>query len=157
EGACVVNSVSLEPAAELGELAARSGSSLVLMHCRGAMTDMAGFSQYPEDGYEDVVREVANEWSAAAKAAMAAGLAKEDLVLAPGLGFAKSPRPSIELCARLDELVALGHPVLVGASRKSFLARTDASTTVASPLDRLGGSIAAALACAARGASILRV
>jgi dihydropteroate synthase len=158
DGATVINSVSLEPAAELGALAARRGASLVLMHSRGAMSAMAGFSTYPEDGYRDVVADVAREWSAAAEQALARGLPRGDLVMDPGLGFFKSARQSLELCARLDELVSLGFPVLAGPSRKSFLARAAAGDAApAPPAERLGGSLAAAIACAERGAAILRV
>lgn len=158
DGAVIVNSVSLEPAAELGALCARRGATLALMHCRGSMSDMPGFSEYPEDAYADVVADVAREWSAAAARAIAAGLPRDALILDPGLGFAKSARHSIELCARLDELVALGYPVLVGPSRKSFVARAAAreNEPIAAPARRLAGSLAAALACAARGAAIIR-
>ncbi|MDC3952733.1 dihydropteroate synthase [Polyangium jinanense] len=159
EGARIVNTVSLEPAAELGALCAHFGASLVLMHCRGSMTDMRGFSMYDDAAYGDVVADVAREWTEAAERALAKGLAREDLVLDPGLGFAKNARHSIELCARLDELAKLGFPVLVGPSRKSFVARAaspDASV-IAPPAERLGGTIAAVLACVARGASIVRV
>ncbi|MCC6554943.1 MAG: dihydropteroate synthase [Polyangiaceae bacterium] len=159
DGAAVVNTVSLEPAAELGALCARHGAALALMHCRGAMSAMRGFSAYPDDAYGDVVADVAREWSAAAERAMAAGLPREDLILDPGLGFAKNARHSLELCARLDELCALGFPVLVGPSRKSFLARAaaPAGAEQAPPSERLGGTIAATLLCAARGAAIVRV
>jgi dihydropteroate synthase len=172
DGARMVNSVSLEPAAELGALAARSGAALVLMHCRGSMTDMAGFSVYADDAYGDVVADVAHEWTAAAERALAAGLPRGDLVLDPGLGFAKNARHSLELCARLDELCALGFPVMVGPSRKSFVARAaaggdgpgrdgalggSAKTALPPPDQRLGGTIAASLACVARGAALLRV
>ncbi|HVK68817.1 MAG TPA: dihydropteroate synthase [Polyangium sp.] len=159
EGARIVNTVSLEPAAELGALCAHVGASLVLMHCRGSMTDMRGFSMYDDAAYGDVVADVAREWTEAAERALAKGLPREDLVLDPGLGFAKNARHSIELCARLDELAKLGFPVLVGPSRKSFVARAanpDASV-IAPPADRLGGTIAAVLACVARGAAIVRV
>jgi dihydropteroate synthase len=158
DGATVINTVSMEPAAELGALAARRGAALVLMHSRGAMSAMAGFSAYPEDGYRDVVADVAREWSAAAERAFGQGLPRGDLVMDPGLGFFKSALQSLELCARLDELVALGFPVLAGPSRKSFLARAAAGDAPPSPPgERLGGSLAAAIACAERGAAILRV
>jgi dihydropteroate synthase len=159
EGATVVNSTSLEPAAPLGELAARRGAALVLMHCRGAMTEMKGFSVYADDAYGDVVADVAREWQAASVRALARGLPPADLILDPGLGFAKNARHSIELCARLDELCALGFPVLVGTSRKSFVARAAApeGSNVAPPDARLGGTIAATLACAEKGAAIARV
>jgi dihydropteroate synthase len=159
QGACVVNSVSLTPSAELGELVARRRASLVLMHCRGSMTDMAGYSVYADDAYVDVVADVAREWLAAADRALRF-LDRDDLVLDPGLGYAKNARQSLELCARLDELVRLGFPVLVGPSRKSFVARaamTDERAPLPPPDQRLGGTIAAAVACAARGASIVRV
>ncbi len=159
EGASIVNTVSLEPAAELGALAARFGASLVLTHARGSMTNMQGFSVYDDQAYGDVVADVAREWSRAAGLALATGLAREDLILDPGLGFTKNARQSIELCRRLDELCALGFSVLVGPSRKSFIARTAAreGAELAPPDERLGGTIAAVLACAARGAAIVRV
>src|SRR5262249_44717971 len=97
DGATIVNSVSLEPAAELGALAAAHGAALVLMHSRGSMSEMRGFSQYAEDAYGDVVADVAREWSSAAERALRAGLPRESLVLDPGLGFFKSARQSLEL------------------------------------------------------------
>ncbi|CAN97793.1 Dihydropteroate synthase [Sorangium cellulosum So ce56] len=167
DGAAVVNSISLDSAAELGALCARRGASLVLMHSRGPMSAMAGFSAYPDDAYDDVVADVAREWSSAAARALEAGLPEGELVLDPGLGFAKNARQSLELCARMHELCALGFPVLVGPSRKSFLARAAASEAaargggeealLAPPPDRLGGTVAAAIACAARGAAAVRV
>jgi dihydropteroate synthase len=161
EGASAVNSVSLEPAAELGRLAARHGAALVLMHSRGSMEVMRGYSTYDDDAYGDVVADVAREWSAAADRAIAAGLPREALILDPGLGFAKNARHSLELCARLRELTRLGFPVLVGPSRKSFIAVTAgrrlADGAWPPPSERLGGTIAVTLACIARGASIVRV
>lgn len=150
DGATIVNSVSLDAASELGALAAAHGAALVLMHSRGPMSEMRGLSVYPDDAYGDVVADVAREWTAAAERAQKSGLPRESLILDPGLGFFKNARQSLELVARLDELCRLGYPVLVGASRKSFIARH------AAPSARLGGSIAAALACVERGASILR-
>jgi dihydropteroate synthase len=90
---------------------------------------------------------------------LAEGLPKEDLVMDPGLGFAKNARHSLELCARLEELVALGFPVLVGPSRKSFLARAAGrdGAPLAPPDRRLGAGIAAMLACVSHGAAIVRV
>ncbi|UQA63629.1 dihydropteroate synthase [Polyangium aurulentum] len=160
EGARIVNTVSLEPAAELGALASRFGAALVLMHSRGSMSDMRGYSVYDDNAYDDIVDDVAREWRSAADRALEAGLSRDELVLDPGLGFAKNARHSIELCARLDELCALGFPVLVGASRKSFVARAASAgkdAPLAPPAERLGGTIAATLACVARGAAIVRV
>jgi len=159
EGARVINTVSLEPAAELGALAARYDASLVLMHSRGSMSTMVGFSVYADNAYDDVVSDVIREWSEAAARAEAAGLAREEIVFDPGLGFAKNARQSLELCARLEKLTALGYPVLVGPSRKSFVARAAAGEgkAIAPPEERLGGTIAAVLACAEKGAAIARV
>jgi dihydropteroate synthase len=156
DGASVVNSVSLDAAAELGALTASRGAWLVLMHSRGAMADMHGFSSTADDAYGDVVADVAREWTAAAERAMKAGLPRDRLVLDPGFGFFKNARHSVELCARLDELVALGFPVLVGASRKSFVTRAAGDAPPAPPDRRLGGSLAAVLACVDRGAAIVR-
>lgn len=161
DGASIVNSVSLDAAPLLGALCARYGAALVLMHSRGAMKDMAGFSVYEDRSYGDVVADVLREWTAAAAAAMAAGVPRDELLLDPGLGFAKNARHSLELVARLPELCAAGFPVLVGPSRKSFLSRAaaaeDPALGEAPPSERLGGTIAASLACAARGAAVLRV
>lgn len=164
-GARVVNCVDPSRAAELGGLCAERGAALVLMHCRGSMTGMPGFSAADDAAYGDVVREVAAELASAAEEAMAAGLGREEIVLDPGLGFAKNARHSLALVARLHELVALGFPVLVGPSRKSFVANVAAAEEreaggpgdVAPPGSRLGGTLAAVLACADRGARVVRV
>jgi dihydropteroate synthase len=161
QGARMVNSVSLEPAAELAGVAARAGADLVLTHCRGSMSDMRGFSSGADTDYGDVVLEVLREWRAAAAVAMAAGLAPERIVFDPGLGFAKNARQSLELAVRLHELKGrVGHRVLVGPGRKSYLARAVAGELGGEPPpphERLGATIAAALDAAARGADILRV
>ena len=159
DGARVVNSVSLEPAAELARLCARHDAALVLMHSRGAMSAMAGFSVYADDAYGDVVADVSRELLLAAERAIAAGLPRQEIWLDPGLGFAKNAAQSLQLCARLDEICALGHPVLVGPSRKSFLVGGAGSAGAAAvpPTQRLGATIAAVLACVARGARAVRV
>ena len=80
QGASIINSVALDTARELATVAAAHGAALVLTHCRGAMTNMQGFSRYPDDGYDDVVSEVASEWQAAAQSAMDAGLEPAQVV-----------------------------------------------------------------------------
>jgi dihydropteroate synthase len=121
---------------------------------------MPGFSVYDPLAYADVVSEVASEWRAVAALALGQGLQSDRLIFDPGLGFTKNAAQSLELCARLAELRALGHPILVGTSRKSYVGHAVAAELggpVPAPKDRLGGSLAAALLCAAAGASILRV
>lgn len=159
EGASIVNSISPEPAAELGAIAARRGAALVLMHSRGSMQSMKGYSVYDDEAYTDVTEEVAASLREAADRARNAGLDKRDILLDPGLGFSKNARHSLELCGSVQCLLDLGYDVLVGASRKSFLAKASAGAGVVAvpPSERLGGSIAAALACVARGARVVRV
>jgi dihydropteroate synthase len=154
-GASMVNDASCLRDDRLAQVTADQGAALLLMHARGTQEKMRGFSQYPDEGYGDVVGNVVAEWQAAAERAKAAGIAPEALVMDPGLGFAKNARQSATLLARLDEIVrAVEVPVAVGASRKSFLTLVDAD---APPAERVGASIAAALHAARAGASILRV
>ncbi len=116
-GADLVNDVSggLADPAMLRTVAER-GVPIVLMHWRGPSWDMQTRAHYG-----DVVAEVRDHLSARADAALSAGVAPTNLVLDPGLGFAKLPEHNWALLRRLDVLVDLGFPVLVAASRKSFL------------------------------------
>jgi dihydropteroate synthase len=152
-GAQLVNDVSCLARPELAVVAARHGGTLVLMHCRGTMQEQAGFSVYPDDGYADVVSEVRSELRDARARAVAQGLPEDQVWLDPGLGFKKNARQSFELLARLPELATEGAPLVVGPSRKSFLAVVDG----APPAERLGGTIAACLLAVERGAAVLRV
>ena len=152
-GAELVNDVSCLADADLARVTARGGATLILMHTRGTLGSMAGFSDYPDDAYEDVVSDVKREWCAARDRAVAAGLPRERVWCDPGIGFGKNARQSFELLRRLGELRDLGVPLVVGASRKSFIRAVDD----VGPEERLGGSIAACLWCAAQGASVLRV
>ena len=100
----------------------RAGVALVLMHMRGSTADM-----YRQASYVDVAKEVAAELAWSVQAAERAGVSREALVIDPGLGFAKQAVHSWEVLARLDHpaLLALDLPMLVGASRKSFLQAAD--------------------------------
>src|SRR5690606_26806865 len=138
-GAQIVNDVSCLREPELARVVAEHRATLILMHSREAMHKMQGFSRYPEDGYQDVVQEVRDEWRQARDRALEAGVAADQIWLDPGLGFNKSARHSLTLLARLDEFLAEGAPIVLGASRKSFIAGVDG----APPERRLGGSIAA--------------
>jgi dihydropteroate synthase len=152
-GAGLVNDVSCLADVDLARVAAKRGAGLIIMHTRGALGSMAGFSEYPDDGYEDVVADVRREWCAARDRAVAAGLAREHVWFDPGIGFGKNARQSFELLRRLSELSDLGVPIVVGVSRKSFIRAVDD----VGPEERLGGTIAACLWCAAQGARVLRV
>jgi dihydropteroate synthase len=152
-GAHAINDVSCLNDVELGAVAARHEAVLIVMHSRGPMSQMSGFSEYPDAGYRDVVGDVLAEWRSARDRAVAAGMPGEHVWLDPGLGFAKNARHSCELLARAAELSGEGVPVVLGPSRKSFLAAADG----APPGERLGGTIAACLLAVERGASVLRV
>lgn len=105
--------------------------------------------------YGDVVGEVEAFLLARTEAAMAAGVAREKIWLDPGVGFGKTLDHNLALLRALPRFVALGFPVLLGASRKRFIAAIDPTAT--DPADRLGGSLAAALEGARAGAAAVRV
>jgi len=152
-GACIVNDVSCLRDARLARVAAEHGAAFVLMHSRGFQRDMTTKASIPV--YADVVSEVAAEWEAAADRAAAQGLTRDRLVLDPGFGFAKTAEHSMALLVGLRALCErLGVPMLIGASRKSFLRLVDPS---AGPRDRLGASIGAAVVAWQRGAACVRV
>ena len=152
-GAQIINDVSCLANPALAEVVAAHQATLILMHARGSMTEMRGFSQYPDHGYHDVVEDVRREWREGQGRALAAGVARENVWFDPGLGFNKNARQSLTLLARLDEFLSEGVPIVLGASRKSFIAEVDGT----SPGDRLGGSIAACLLATKLGANVLRV
>lgn len=152
-GAHIINDVSCLADADLARVAARHRATLVVMHARGSMAQMAGFSQYPERAYEDVVTDVEREWLTARERALSAGVAREDVWFDPGLGFQKNARHSFELLARLEHFRALETPIVVGPSRKSFISKVHRG----GPEARLGGTVAACLAAVERGACVLRV
>ncbi len=153
-GACAVNDVSCGRDVAVARVAARHGAAYFLMHARGTQEEMRGFSSYPDDAYTDVVIDVLGEWCEAAARVREAGVTS--LVMDPGLGFAKNARQSIELLRRTSELVrAASAPVLVGASRKSFLKTLASDET--EPKERLGASLAAGLFAVREGATLLRV
>ena len=130
--------------------AAELGCDVVLMHMRGEPQSMQA-----DPRYDDVVAEVCAELAARAVAAMAAGVVRERIWLDPGIGFGKTLAHNLALTADLDRLVELGFPVLFGASRKRMILGIDPTAT--DPGDRIGGSVALALAAAGRGVRMIRV
>ena len=149
-GADIWNDVYALRAPDAPETAAALGCEVVLMHMQGEPRSMQN-----DPRYEDVVAEVCAFLLSRAEAAMAAGVARDKITLDPGIGFGKTPAHNLALIAGLRQIKALGFPVLLGVSRKRFIRSLDPSAIEAS--DRLGGSLAAALAGAANGADILRV
>ncbi len=150
-GAELVNDVTaLRSDPELAGVVADAGAYLCLMHMQGEPRTMQ-----ENPAYDDVVSDVKSFLEERLAFAIAAGVREELMCLDPGIGFGKTVAQNFELVRRLDELVAIGRPVLVGFSRKSSLARIlgDANGTVGST----AASVGAAVAAFDRGATILRV
>jgi dihydropteroate synthase len=146
-GAILVNDVTaLRADLELAEVVSGSGAYLCLMHMRGEPRTMQ-----EEPQYHDVAAEVAAFLEERLAFAVSQGIREERICLDPGIGFGKTVAQNLELVRRLDVLLALGRPVVVGFSRKSSLKRLTGSD------DLLGASVAAAVAAFERGATILRV
>ena len=150
-GAAIWNDVTaLRHAPDSLAAAAELGCQVVLMHMKGEPRTMQA-----EPHYDDVVAEVAGFLAERAEAAVTAGVARDRIWLDPGVGFGKHMiRHNLPLLAGLDRIVALGFPVLLGASRKAFIGALDGG---ANADQRLGGSIAAALAGASAGVAAVRV
>ena len=149
-GARLVNDVSGGSADDaMAGVVAGTDAGYVLMHSRGPSADMAARAVY-----SDVVADVVTELGERLTALTAAGVAAERVVVDPGLGFAKNAEHSVELLAHLDAVQALGRPVLVGASRKSFLGALLDGRDVA---DRDDATQAVTAAAALAGAWAVRV
>lgn len=154
-GADAVNDVSAgteDP--RMFPLVAKRGAGLFLMHRLLPPGEDSYSDQYRHAPvYGDVVRDVASFLLSRAEMAMAAGVARESIAVDPGLGFGKSVAQNFELLARTSEIAALGFPVLVGASRKSFLGAVSGRSD---PEQRIVGSVVAAVAAYGGGARIVR-
>lgn len=149
-GAVIVNDVSaLVHDPHAAAAAAETGAFVVLMHARGEPATMQD-----APAYDDVVLEVYEELAARVRAAEAAGIARERLIVDPGLGFAKTFAHNLALIGRLGVLHGLGLPLMVGASRKAFVGRL---TGVEQADERVHGSVAMALAVSSQGVQLLRV
>jgi dihydropteroate synthase len=150
-GAELVNDVTaLRGDPDLAEVVAESGAYLCLMHMRGEPRTMQA-----DPRYEDVASEVAAFLEERLRFAVAAGIPEQRIALDPGIGFGKTLQHNFELVRRLDVLVSLGRPVVVGFSRKRSLGRLlgDPDATTGS----VAASVGAAVAAYERGATILRV
>ena len=148
-GAGIINDVSaLRADPAMAALAADRGVPVVLMHMRGEPRTMQTMTEY-----DDVVEDVARELAGFVDAATRAGVARENIAVDPGIGFAKSFEQNLELlacCARFTEIA----PVVVGASRKAFIGHLTGRQAGA---DRAVGSLAAVAAAFRGGAAMVRV
>ena len=148
-GASIVNDVSaFRFAPELAGLVADAGADCCLMHMLGEPRTM---QEHPR--YDDVVADVKAFLDERMQFATAAGVGEDRIWLDPGIGFGKTLQHNLELLRRLDEIVALGRPVVVGTSRKSFLGKL----TGKPEKERLPGTIATNVIALERGARIFRV
>lgn len=146
-GAAIINDVSGLADPDMAAVAAGGEAALVLMHTRAAPKS-AGFP-----GYDDPLADVITMLERLMQQASAAGVAEDQVILDPGLDFAKTPQESIEVLRRLSELRRLGRPLLLAVSRKYFLGML----TGRGPVDRLAGTLAALSFGVDAGAQIVRV
>ena len=148
-GATIINDTLGEATDRtMDHVAASTGAAIVVMHSRGTPATMRELTEY-----DDVVADVRDFLGHRAAELIDQGVAREAICLDPGYGFAKDPRQNLVLLRRLDEIVGLGYPVLVGTSRKSFI-----GATLDVPSDQRVEGTAATIAWAlAKGAHIVRV
>ena len=145
-GATIVNDVSAGAAdPEMFATVAALGCKYTLMHWRGHSKDMDSKAIYG-----DVVTEVIEEVTISLQKALAAGIARENIILDPGLGFAKNPEHNWEILNRINELVAMGYPILIGHSRKRFLGS-------GSPQEREAATVALTQSLVGKGIWAVRV
>jgi dihydropteroate synthase len=151
-GAVIVNDVSgFRLDERMPEVCQAAKAGVVLMHSRGGVTDMASYSHAE---YESVVDEVVRELADRVAVARAAGIAPASIAVDPGIGFAKRGSHSLSVLNQLARVVDLGFPVVVGVSRKRFIAEL---TDEPVPANRVAGTVAANVTALERGARIFRV
>jgi dihydropteroate synthase len=149
-GAAMVNDISaLAYDPEMASTVAELGVPVCLMHIRGTPRNMQ-----INPHYEDVAEEVREELAERAEAALRAGIKRENIILDPGFGFAKTAAHNLELLRRLRELTTLGYPIMSGTSRKSTIGKVLGGLPVE---ERLEGTAATVALSIANGAAIVRV
>lgn len=150
EGAGIINDVSgLKHDPKMAKVAARHGVALILMHMKGVPRDMQERARY-----RCVMTDIVKSLRGSVGAARRAGVKEEKIIIDPGIGFGKTVEHNLEILNRLEELKALGLPVCVGASRKSFIGKV---LNLENPGDRLAGTIAVSAVAVMNGANLLRV
>lgn len=141
-GATIVNDVwGLQRDTDMARVVAEHGAPVIIMHNRETA-----------DAHIDIIADVDEFFSRSLEIAWTAGIARDRIVLDPGIGFGKTPEQSMACIAKLEKFHSFGLPLLVGASRKRFIA----SVTPSEPTARLGGSLAAHMIAAENGAAIIR-
>ncbi len=141
-GAAIANDVwGLQRDHGMAKLVAARNAPVIVMHNRDSV-----------DPAIDIIEDITAFFERSIEIATEAGIPRGNIVLDPGIGFGKTPEQSMTTIARLDELCSFGLPILVGASRKRFIS----SVSPSEPQQRLGGSIAAHILAAQRGAQIIR-
>ncbi|MPZ69671.1 MAG: dihydropteroate synthase [Actinobacteria bacterium] len=148
-GADIVNDTSGEESdPAMGKVAAETGAAIIVMHSRGTPATMRSLTDYA-----DVVNDVGAFLARRAKELQSDGVGRESIVLDPGYGFAKTPVQNLAMLRRIDEHLALGYPLLVGTSRKSFIG----AVLDLPEGERLEGTAATVVWAVARGAQMVRV
>lgn len=147
-GATIVNDVSGLRSPEMRAVVAEHGASVIIMHMLGEPRTMQD-----SPVYDDVVVEIIAYLQKMSEAAENDGIEPKHIMVDPGIGFGKTVEQNMEILARLGELRSVGKPIVVGASRKSFIGKITGKPAEG----RLGGSIAAAVVAALNGADIVRV
>jgi dihydropteroate synthase len=156
-GADIINDVwGLRADPDMARVAAERGAPVILMHNRSrpndVIVDQLGGS-YLGASYDDLLADVAREMAALAEGALAAGVANDQIVLDPGIGFGKTVQQNMALINHMDRFKALGYPILSGPSRKSFIGRV----LDLPPDQRIEGTAATIALSVVRGADIVRV
>ena len=157
-GAAMINDIwGFRLDRQIAKVAAESGAYVVLMHNRSQPKEFAGDGilggRYVGSDYDDLIADIKHELMLSVKIALAAGVQKEKIILDPGIGFGKTVEQNRRLVNELDQFKKLGFPILLGASRKSFIGYT----LELPPDERLEGTAAAVTLGIARGADIVRV
>jgi dihydropteroate synthase len=151
-GAVIVNDVTALSNDDMKRVCADAGCTVCLMHMKGDPRTMQS-----NPSYDNVVQEVSGDLQASAESAIKQGVSKHNIWLDPGIGFGKTVGHNLQLLNHIDEIAALGHPVLVGISRKSFIGKLLGSEGKPLPVDeRLYGSLAAQTIAQSKGARIIR-
>lgn len=157
-GASIINDVwALQKDAAMAAVAAHANVPIILMHNRrgaeNARTESTLGGHYVGTHYDDLIADIRKELQISIDQALAAGVKKENIIIDPGIGFAKTVEQNLELIRRFAELKSLGYPILAGPSRKSFVGYT----LNLPPEERLEGTAAAVALLIEKGADIIRV